>query len=65
MELEKIKNGFIVFCDCGLVHKIFKEGEEIKFETKYIKKKEDTKKKDKTEDIEIKEPEKSKDFWFD
>ena len=46
-EFEPTKNGGLLICDCGLVHKLTvdEETDEVKVETKF-KKKEDGKKKE-------------------
>ena len=48
-EFERTKNGGLLICDCGLVHKLTvdEETDEVKVETKF-KKKEDGKKEEKS-----------------
>jgi len=59
-EIEKIKNGFLFICDCGIEHKITKNNEDEIIIKSIVPKKEEKKENGKSDRSERSEDK----FWF-
>jgi len=60
-EIEKIKNGFLFICDCGIEHKITKNNEDEIIIKSIVPKKEEEKKDGKKSNGSERSEDK---FWF-